>query len=156
MSEMKVATGRHRSLAKGILAGMIGGLVGMAARTYAERIFARQTEDGSMPPTEPIRWGYGAAIGAAYGAVVEYYPAATAKRGASFGLTLGALTGGSARSAEMVGCWPFLTLAQSRMQPAPGLSSEPEAKQKRGSEIPAEVAYGVATELTRRVIRKVL
>jgi putative membrane protein len=156
MSETKVATGRQRSLAKGLFAGLIGGLAGMVARTYVERILAPQVPDGTTPPTEPIRWGYGATVGAAYGAVAEFYPDVTAKQGASFGLTLGALTNGGAQPASIVGSWPFLTMAQSRMQPAPSLSVKPETKQKLSSEIPAQVAYGIATELTRRVIRKVL
>ena len=45
---------------------------------------------------ESIHWGFGALTGAAYGGLAEYFPAATQKEGASFGLALATLTHGKA------------------------------------------------------------
>ncbi len=159
MGETNGAAVRERSLAKGLIAGLIGGLAGTVARIYAERIFAPQphariepvpTErsDGRIAgdtltpiakasPNPAIRWGYGAAVGAAYGALAEFYPDATAKQGASFGLALEALNREVAPH-------------------APRLAAEPETQpeEERGSEITAHVAFGVATELVRRLVRR--
>src|SRR3982751_524361 len=102
-AELKETTYR-RSLAKGLLAGLIGGLVATAAKSVAEKIYSPRTHGEPEPPevlaekvtghelavmekaaaAESIHWGFGAVAGAAYGAVVEYYPAASAKDGATF------------------------------------------------------------------------
>ncbi|MGH9596978.1 MAG: DUF1440 domain-containing protein, partial [Edaphobacter sp.] len=87
--------------------------------------------------TEAIQWGFGALTGAAYGALVEYYPAATAKDGAGFGMALGSLTHGA-------------------MLPAMGLSAEQETTRELNSEMATHVVYGVVTEMVRRVVRKML
>src|ERR1700720_4148537 len=112
--EVKETT-HGRSLAKGLLAGLIGGLVATAAKTLAERIYPPRTHGEPEPPdvlaeklaghelvgtqkevaTEAIHWGFGALTGAAYGALAEYYPAATAKDGAGFGMALSSLTHGT-------------------------------------------------------------
>jgi putative membrane protein len=78
-------------------------------------------------------------VGAAYGALAEYYPAATAREGASFGMTLEALTHETAL-------------------PALGISAEPEDEtmRERASEITSHVVYGVTTEFVRNFVRKVL
>src|ERR1700688_2165303 len=95
-----------RSLAKGLLAGLIGGLVATAAKSLAERTYPPRTHGEPEPPdvlaeklaehelvgtqknaaAEAPHWGFGALTGAAYGALAEYYPAATAKDGAGFGV----------------------------------------------------------------------
>src|SRR5438309_11243785 len=99
--ELKETTYRQ-SLAKGLLAGLIGGLVATAAKSLAEKIYPPRTHGEPEPPevlaeriaghelavmekaaAESIHWGFGAVAGAAYGAVVEYYPAASAKDGAT-------------------------------------------------------------------------
>ena len=148
-----------RSLAKGLLAGLIGGLAATAAKTLAEKVFPPRTHGEPEPPsvlaekifgnrlegaqklaaTETIHWGVGAATGAAYGALAEFYPAATAKDGAAFGMALTSLTHGT-------------TL------PALGLSAEPEDQtfRERSSEMATHVVYGVVTETVRRVVRKML
>src|ERR1700756_3002703 len=97
-------TTHGRSLAKGLLAGLVGGLVATAAKSVAEKIYPLRTHGEPEPPevvggriaghelaviekaaaAESIHWGFGAVAGAAYGAVVEYYPAASAKDGATF------------------------------------------------------------------------
>src|SRR5271155_5341523 len=103
---------QERSLAKGLLAGLIGGLVATAAKTLAEKVYPPRTHGEPDPPkvlagkiagrelspiekttaAETIHWGFGATVGAAYGALVEYFPAATDKDGASFGMALATLT----------------------------------------------------------------
>jgi putative membrane protein len=148
-----------RSLAKGLLAGLIGGLVATAAKTLAEKIYPPRTHGEPEPPevlaekfaghelvgpqrevaTEAIHWGFGALTGAAYGALVEYYPAANAKDGAGFGMALSSLTHGT-------------------VLPAMGLSAELEEQtaRERTSEMASHVVYGVVTETVRRVVRKML
>src|SRR5664279_2089839 len=99
MSKTEIAVVKEKSLAKGLIAGLIGGLVGTFAKTLAERMFPPHTH-GKAEPTdvaaervaghrldpetreiasEGIHWGFGATVGAAYGALAEYYPAATSK-----------------------------------------------------------------------------
>jgi putative membrane protein len=89
--------------------------------------------------TDAIHWGFGALTGAAYGALVEYYPAATAKDGATFGIALSSLTHGT-------------------VLPAMGLGAKPEEQtaRERTSEMATHVVYGVVTETVRRVVRKML
>jgi putative membrane protein len=88
---------------------------------------------------ETIHWGFGALTGAAYGALAEYYPAATAKEGAGFGMALSSLTHGT-------------------VLPAMGLSAEPEEQtaRERTSEMVTHVVYGMVTETVRRVVRRML
>ena len=158
MSETKVAAvKKHKSLARGLIAGLIGGLAATAAKALAERIFPPHTH-GELEPqklavelvagdaltpaakarlSEGLRWGLGAAAGAAYGAVAEFYPEATARHGASFGLAMEALSHEAAL-------------------PALGLATQPEDQttRERGSEITSYVVYGVTAELVRRLVRR--
>jgi putative membrane protein len=148
-----------RSLAKGLLAGLIGGLAATAAKTLAEKIYPPRTHGEPEPPAvlaeklaghsmdgaerevamEAIHWGFGALTGAAYGALAEYYPQATAKDGAGFGMALASLTHETAL-------------------PAMGLSAEPgeQTTRERTSEMATHVVYGMVTETVRRVVRKML
>jgi putative membrane protein len=166
MSETQVSEGHElkkttygQSLAKGLLAGLIGGLVATAAKTLAERIYPPRTHGEPEPPevlaekvaghelvgtqkevaVESIHWGFGALTGAAYGALVEFYPAATAKDGAGFGMALSSLTHGT-------------------VLPAMGLAAEPgeQTTRERTSELATHVVYGVVTETVRRVVRRML
>jgi putative membrane protein len=180
MSETKVAAvKKQKSLARGLIAGLIAGLAATAAKALAERIFPPQPKPGPGSPIPPakcvsaeasssvankkqnegLRWGLGAATGAAYGAVAEFYPEATARHGASFGLALEALAHPGelpVQRARLVGCWPFLKLSCTRAQPAPGLTAQPEIQiaRERGSEITSYVVYGVTAELVRRLVRR--
>ncbi len=151
------AVKKHQSLARGLIAGLIAGLAATAAKALAERIFPPQPKSGPeslLPPAEcvsaeapssvakekqneALRWGLGAAVGAAYGAVAEFYPEATAKNGASFGLALEAIS--------HEGALPPL-----------GLAAQPEYQtaRERGSEITSYVVYGVTAELVRRLVRR--
>jgi putative membrane protein len=133
--------------------------VATAAKSFAEKIYPPRTHGEPEPPevladklaghhlegteqaaaVEAIHWGFGALTGAAYGALVEYYPMATAKDGAGFGTALASLTHGTAL-------------------PAMGLSAEPEEQtvRERTSEMATHVVYGMVTETVRRVVRKML
>src|SRR5271168_3561809 len=144
----------QRSLAKGVLAGLIGGLVATAAKSLAEKVYPPRTHGEPEPPgvfaekiagrelrpiektatAETIHWGFGAAAGAAYGALVEYFPAVSSKEGASFGLALEGLTHGAALESE----------------------AEPEemTTREQASEVTSHVVYGVATELVRGFVRR--
>ena len=148
-----------RSLAKGLLAGLIGGLVAVAAKSLVEKIYPPRTHGEPEPSevlaerfaghelagaekdvaVEAIHWGFGALSGAAYGALAEYYPAATAKDGVGFGVALASLT-------------------QENALPAMGLAAEPEEQttRERTSEMASHVVFGVVTETVRRVVRRVL
>lgn len=152
-------TTHGRSLTKGLVAGLVGGLVATAAKTLAERFYPPRTHGEPEPQdvlaekvvghelagtqkevaTEAIHWGFGALTGAAYGALVEFYPAANAKDGAGFGMALSSLTHGT-------------------VLPAMGLSAEPEDQtaRERTSEMATHVVYGVVTETVRRVVRRML
>ncbi len=156
--ELAVTT-RERSLTKGLLAGLIGGLVATAAKTYAQKMFPPRAHGEPEPPPllvekiaghrlekvkalaagEAFHWGFGAMTGAAYGALAEYYPTATTKDGAGFGMALSSLTHGT-------------------VLPAMGLAAEPEDQtlRERTSEMATLVMYGVVTEMVRRVVRKML
>ena len=182
MSETKVAAvKKHKSLAKGLIAGLIAGLAATAAKALAERIFPPQTKHPPEPQgpaaermmgethtalakarqSEAFRWGLGAAAGATYGAVAEFYPEATAKHGASFGLALDALTHPGelpVQHARVVGCWPFLRMSCTRALPALGLAAQPvdQTMREHGSEITSYVVFGVTAELVRKLVRRLL
>ncbi|HEY6377199.1 MAG TPA: DUF1440 domain-containing protein [Edaphobacter sp.] len=150
---------RTKSLAKGLVAGLIGGLVATAAKKTVERIYPPRTHGEPDPSTllaeraakhklsirqhpitkEAIHWGFGAATGAAYGAAVEYFPAASGKDGANFGMAL-------------------MTLTHEGALPALGLSrhTSEQTIRERTSEMTSHVIFGVVTETVRRVVRRAL
>ncbi len=149
----------ERSLAKGIVAGVIAGIVATAAKSLAERVYPPRTHGEPEPPevlaehiaghplsetskfvaAETIHWGFGAAVGAFYGGLAEFYPAATGRQGANFGITLMALTHEGAL-------------------PALGLAAEPaeQTNRERSSEMVTHVVFGVVAETVRRFVRKTL
>lgn len=157
----EVAMQPGRSLTRGLLAGLAGGVAGTIAMTFAERMFPPQSEEDQSdeePPAEllaeriaghelpaetrelaaeGIQWALGIAAGGVYGVLAEYYPAATSKEGASFGIALEALT-------------------HERALPALGLlqSNEDETVRERASEMTSFVVFGIATELVRKFVRK--
>jgi putative membrane protein len=163
MSESQVAAvKKHKSLGKGLIAGLIGGLAGTAVQTFAERIFTPLPKHATEPQelaaeciagntltalekarqSEAFRWGLGAVAGAAYGAVAEFYPEATVKQGAGFGLALEAMSHEIEMSA--------LGLAAHPAQP----NDQDNTLRDRGSEITSFVVYGVTTEMVRRLMRR--
>ncbi len=148
-----------RSLAKGLLAGLVAGLVATAAKSCVEKFYPPRVHGEPEPPevlaemlagheldhdtkvyaSEAIHWGFGAAAGAAYGALAEYFPAATAKEGATFGLTL-------------------MTLTHETALPAMGLSEDAgdQSARERTSEATSHLIYGLVAERVRSFVRKLL
>lgn len=148
-----------KNLAKGLIAGLVAGIVATAAKTFAEKLYPPRTHGEPEPPavladkiaghfmsgnskeiaSETIHWAFGAAAGAAYGALTEFYPAAAARQGANFGITLMALTHEGAL-------------------PALGLSSEPadQTTREKSSEMATHMVFGIVAETVRRVVRDAL
>lgn len=150
---------RRRSISKGALAGLVGGLAGAAAKMLAEQLFPPRIQGQTPPPVvlaeqvagrpltesdrqlalQGIHWIFGALAGAVYGVMTEYEPSLAAWRGAAFGITLNRLTHESVL--------PRLGLAAPpRLQPT----------QERISEWVTHAAYGVATDSVRRAVRRAL
>lgn len=146
----------NRSLWKGLTAGLIAGVVATAAKSIAEKLYPPRVhgapellseriaghpldETTETLASETIHWGFGATAGAFYGALAEFYPAVTAKEGASFGLVLMALTHGN-------------------MLPALELSAPPEdqSAREKTSEAATHILYGVVAERVRSVVRGLL
>ena len=148
-----------KNLAKGLLAGLVAGLIATAAKTMAEKVYPPRTHGEPEPPdvlaekigghamdttsksiaSETIHWGFGAAVGAAYGGLAEFYPAATARDGAQFGMTLMAIT-------------------HEGVLPAMGLSADPanQTTREKSSEVATHLIFGFVTETVRRAVRKML
>jgi putative membrane protein len=148
-----------QSLWKGLVAGAVAGAAATLAKTIAEKYYPARTH-GEPEPDEAlaeklaghkldrktkaiasgaIHWGFGVAAGAAYGALAEYYPAASSRGGATFGLALLALTHETAL-------------------PALGLEApvEEQTAREHSSEAATHVVYGVVAERVRRLARRVL
>jgi putative membrane protein len=152
-------TARERSIVKGALAGLIGGLVGAGAKVVAEKMLPPRVQGQTSPPValaeqvaghtlpegqkqvaeQGIHWAFGAAAGAVYGALVEVEPSLGAWKGAAFGLTLNKLTHES-------------------LLPKMGLSSpkEKQPSQERISEWVSHAVYGIFTDVVRRGVRRAL
>ena len=136
-----------RSLVKGLIAGLIGGIAGAAAKHVAEKIYPPRVKGEPVPPGtlattqggESVDWMFGASAGAVYGGVAEYYPQATSKEGASFGIVLA-------------------TVTHAGVLPAIGLVTAPQKQSQREqtSEMTSHIVYGVVTEIVRSVVRKML
>lgn len=146
-----------RSLAKGFLAGFVGGLAGAGVKLLAEMAFPPRVQGQTPPPVvlaenvaghglpesqrkvaqQSIHWVFGALAGGVYGALVELEPSLSAWHGAAFGITLNRIT--------HEGLLPRLGLA------AP---TGEQPTQERISEWVTHAAYGVGTDTVRRVVRK--
>ena len=141
MSKKTAATPQPKSLAKGLLAGLIGGLAGVLAMAAAERLIPRRAPAAAEPSPHPdpfsleaMHWSFGAgSVPAAYGAVAEYFPSATAKQGVAFGMAVE-------------------TLAHEGTLPALGLLTGSSPRDSAG--LTSHVVYGVTTETVRHFLRK--
>jgi putative membrane protein len=150
-------TNASRSLTKGFLAGVVGGLAGAGVKLIAEQIFPPRIYGQTPPPVilveqvaghelpetqrklahQTIHWVFGALAGGVYGALVELEPSLAAWRGAAFGITLNRITHES--------LLPRMGLAApTRQQPT----------QERISEWVTHAAYGVGTDTVRRYVRR--
>jgi putative membrane protein len=142
MIRKQVAVIRPKSLTKGLVSGLIGGLVGVVAMAAAKRLIPRRVQTESEVPDpeakslslDGMHWGFGAAVGAAYGVAAEYFPAATSEKGAAFGMALE-------------------TLSQEGTLPALGLLTGSAARNGT-SKMTSHMVYGVTTEVVRGFVRK--
>ena len=149
-------TNYTKSLAKGIVAGLVGGVIAAAAKSIVEKCYPPRDHDNSSLAALPavaggelslparaaekrMPWAEGALVGAAYGAVAELYPAATAKDGAGFGMALASIKQEGALSAL-------------------GFAAAPAARNAREHtrEVTLHVVYGIVTETVRRFVRRML
>jgi putative membrane protein len=153
----KQVEGRKRSILKGALAGLVGGIVGSGAKAVAEKLYPPRIAGETPPPVvlaeyleghpltdgqrqialQGIHWTFGALAGAVYGAAVELEPKAGVWRGAGFGLALNKLTHGG-------------------LLPQAGLSkpTDKQTIQEKQSEWFSHAVYGFSTDLVRRIVRK--
>ncbi len=151
-----ITADRKRSIWKGALAGLAGGIAGSGAKMLAEKAYPPRLPGEQAPPLalveraagrplnageretsmHAIHWTLRALAGAVYGAMVEMRPQAKAWGGVAFGLTVNKLT-------------------HRRILPKMGLE-EPlpqQPMQKRQSEWVTHAVYGVVTEAVRRGVR---
>lgn len=153
------STNGTRSLWKGLVAGLAAGVAATAAKTLAERFYPPRIHGEPEPPellteriaghpldhttelvaSEGIHWGFGAAAGALYGALAEFYPPITSKEGANFGLALMALT-------------------HEGLLPAMGLSApaEQQSEREHTSEAASHLIFGFVAERVRSVVRNLI
>lgn len=150
-------TKSSRSISKGFLAGVAGGLAGAGIKMLAEKFFppriqgqtpppvilAEQVAGHALPETQQkvalhsIHWIFGALAGGVYGALVEVEPSFGAWHGAAFGITLNRIT-------------------HEALLPKMGLAAPTgrQPTQERLSEWVTHAAYGVGTDTVRRYVRR--
>ena len=147
------------SLVKGLVAGVVGGLIATAAKTYAEKLYPPRVHGEPEPPevaaekiaghplseptkeiaAETIHWVFGAVAGGFYGVLAELYPQITGRSGATFGLTLMSLT--------HQGALPVLGMSEPK---------EEQSFRENTSEATTHIIYGVVTEKVRGFVRGML
>ncbi len=148
---------RERSILKGALAGLVGGMAGAGAKMLAEKIFPPRVQGQTPPPVvlaeqvaghplDPggqtvamhgIHWTFGAVSGAIYGALVEMEPSLGAWHGAAFGVALNRIT-------------------HEWLLPQMGLAADKDQQptQERISEWVTHAVYGVVTDTVRKGVRE--
>ncbi len=147
----------NKMIAKGLLAGLIGGVAGSAAKLIGEALYPPRNQGQEPPPallTEKIvghplsegqktaasqvfHWTLGSGIGAVYGVAAEFVPEVTIARGAAFGIAV------------------LLGTHESTL-PLQGLV-EPPLKQpfrEQSSEVLTHLMYGMVAELVRRFLMR--
>ena len=153
-------------VARGAIAGLVGGLLAAGAMSVAHRILSdldRKAEAPSPKPEDPtvtvaraatglagytlaehqkprvgaaVHYAFGAVVGAVYGAVAEIAPIVTTAFGVPFG----------------IGVWFGAHVV---VVPAMGLSDPPTRQPvgKEAEEFGLHVVYGAVTEIVRRLLR---
>lgn len=158
-----VLSGRHNreaDLARGFLAGAIGGLVGTALKTLAERYLPVRPPSAEAPPAkmakrtaalagerlseqqkevaeQGIHWVFGTVLGGVYGAAVEWLPALNDGMGLPFG-------------AAVFGLMHEAALPAADLEPG---HQGKDAGDER-NEMVTHLIYGFVTEVTRAQMRK--
>ena len=136
-------------VAKGALAGVIGGLAGTWAMNHFQRSLSR-TVHGAEPVSAAgrgldrgelkvgataVHFAFGAAMGGVYGAFWEFSPSTRQMGGAAFGTAVWA--------------------AADEVAGLPGPTTEPPPA-RHVHAFAAHIVYGVTTEIVRRGVRKLL
>jgi putative membrane protein len=144
-----------RSIAKGIIIGLVAGLVGSAVKVAAEAVYEPRTLGQTPPPLvlaeriaghplahptatiQAIHYTFGALTGAVYGAAAEVAPIVTVGFGSVFGIVLQLCT-------------------HETLVPMAGLDKPAPQQPMREhlSEFFSHILFGIGTEATRRILRK--
>jgi hypothetical protein len=140
---VKVKRARERSVLKGALAGLAGGIAGSGAKMLAERVYPPTSGKSTSNPFELAEsletaakpWVLGAVVGAAYGAAIEIEPKAGVWGGASFGLAV-------------------RKFAPETSSPDSAVLTVRELTQQHQSRWISYAVFGVVTEAARRLIRR--
>jgi len=144
----KQSKAQKRSIVKGAMAGLVGGIAGSAAKALAEKSFSPGPEDRTAPSVAAtVPWTFGAVAGALYGAAVELAPKAGAWRGAAFGLTLNKLAHEALTTKDGV---PKVSVPETER-------AQPTVRQKtraRQREWVTFVVFGVVADTVRRLVRR--
>jgi putative membrane protein len=133
----------------GLMAGIVGGLAGAAAKTVAEQIYVAR-EPGQAPSPELVahqvsgrgaaghkmHWTFSALAGGVYGMLAEVWPEITESKGAAFGAFI------------------HFALHDSTL-PATAIGPRPaeRTKQAASSEVTTHAVYGITTEFVRKHMR---
>ncbi len=147
----------RRLVAKGLLAGALGGFAGGISKLVGELIYPPRTQGQEPPPavlaekvaghplskplqtawTQAFHWTFSVGVGALYGAAAEYVPLVTIGYGVVFG--------------EVV----LLTTHESVL-PLLGLNEPPlqQPAREQKSEIITHAMYGFTGEAVRRVLMR--
>ena len=141
----KVKRTQERSILKGALAGLAGGIAGSGAKMLAERVYPTASTEAASSLLESAEnletaakpWVLGAVVGAAYGAAIEIEPKAGVWGGAGFGLAI-------------------RKFAPETLSPAAAQRTMTvrEQTRERQSRWISYAVFGVVTETVRRLVRK--
>lgn len=153
--EIKRVSGRM--IAKGVLAGLLGGIVGSGAKLVGEWLYPPRTQGQEPPPavlaeklaghplnehqktiaTQVFHWTTGSLAGALYGGIAEVAPIVTVGYGVGFGIVV-------------------LLLTHESALPLLGLDKPPTQQplREQTSEVLTHALYGFAVEVVRRWWRK--
>jgi putative membrane protein len=136
----------ERSILRGALAGLAGGIAGSGAKMLAERVYPPVPGESTIFPLESGNlettakpWVLGAVVGAAYGAAMEIEPKAGVWGGAGFGLAIRKFSP-ETLSAEADANAHTMTVRQ--------------LTQQRQSRWISYAVFGVVTEAVRRLVRR--
>ena len=152
-----VAPSYRRNIAKGLLCGLLGGFAGSVAKIAAELVYDPRNQGQTPPPVvlqrklaghplshtreqvgmQVIHFVFGGGAGMVYGVAAEFAPIVTVGYGSVFGIVLQLFT-------------------HETLVPLAGLDvpATQQPLREHTSEFFTHVLYGVATEATRRALRK--
>ena len=144
------------NLSKGVIAGLVGGVVDSGLKALAEKPFPPRPESKDSPPVvlaqkvvghklsrreqgvaeNAVHWSFGTLTGGVYGALVELEPRAAAGLGVPFGAALWVST-------------------HETVVPALGLDAPPSQLplRRQANELVTHLFYGLSLELVRRTVR---